>query len=344
MRKRSGARLLVILLILIVLGGIGGLLYFQRAYHTYLVTPADSESSARVNFTVEKGQTGKTIAENLATLELIPSEWAFYKYIKDEEIAPKIEAGKFVLKKSYTIPEIAEFLTKSRSDEIVVTIREGLTVQQVDAYLSENNILPETSFIECAKNCTPTERLSILDSKPADQNYEGYLFPDTYFVDPETVTPQGLFNRMLGNFEKKLDSELRSQIAQRGYSIHQIVTMASLIEKESRNDDEKAIISGILWKRLEEGITLGVDATVRFALNKWTEPLTVDDLDIDSPYNTRRFGGLPPGPISNFSVSSLRAAVNPEASEYYYYLHDPSGRIHYGKTNAEHNENKERYL
>lgn len=336
-------KLLTLLLLIAIIGGIGAYFYYERAYQLYLVTPVDDESSARVNFNIESGETGKTIAERLAELELVPSEWAFYRYIKEEDIAPKLEAGKFVLKKSYTIPEIAEFLTNARKDEVVLTIREGLTVGQVDAYLAEQKILPAGSFIECAKNCQPEERNSILDSKPSNQNYEGYLFPDTYFVDPETVTPQGLFNRMLSNFETKLDSELRSGIAQRGYSIHQIVTMASMIEKESRKDSEKAIISGILWKRYEEGIGLGVDATVRYVLDKWTAPLTLEDLDVDSPYNTRKYRGLPPGPISNFSLSSLKAAIFPEESEYYYYLHGADGQIHYGVTNAEHNENK-KYL
>lgn len=344
MRKKNKLRIVVTLLLTAIIGSVAGYFYYLQSYNQYLVTPVDSNSTSRINFSVEQGETGSTIAKRLKEVDLVPSDWAFYKYIRDKNIAPEIEAGKFVLKKSYTIPEIAEFLTKARSDEVVVTIREGLTVNQVDAYLAENNVLPAGSFIECAKNCSPSTSESFLDSKPSDQNYEGYLFPDTYFVDPETVTPQGIFNRMVSNFGAKLDSELRSQIAQRGYSIHQIVTMASLIEKESRNDSEKAIISGILWKRLEEGIALGVDATVRYAVNKWTGALTVDDLAVDSPYNTRRFAGLPPGPISNFSLSSLKAAIAPEDSEYYYYLHAPDGQIHYGRTNAEHNQNKQNYL
>jgi UPF0755 protein len=336
-------KLLSLLVLISIIGGIGAYFYYQQAYDTYLVTPVDEESSARVNFNIEKGETGQSISARLAELELVPAEWAFYKYIKDENIAPQLEAGKFVLKKSYTIPEIAEFLTNARKDEVVLTIREGLTIKQVDEYLAEKEILPAGSFIDCAKNCQPEERKSFLDSKPSDQNYEGYLFPDTYFVDPETISPQGLYNRMLTNFENKLDSELRSEIAKRGTSIHQMVIMASLIEKESRKDSEKAIISGILWKRYNESIGLGVDATVRFALDKWTGALTLEDLDVDSPYNTRRYRGLPPGPISNFSLSSLSAAIKPESSDYYYYLHGADGQIHYGKTNAEHNENK-KYL
>jgi UPF0755 protein len=336
--------LIITAFLTLLIGGFSGYVYYQNAYEHYLVTPVDTDSSARITFSVTAGENGKTIAKKLAELDIIISEWAFYKYIKEEDIAPKLEAGKFILKKSYTIPEIAEYLTNARKDEVVATIREGLTLQQVDDYFSKNGILSSGSYTECARNCTIDENFSFLHSRPKGQSLEGYLFPDTYFVDLDTINPKSMILRMLDNFDTKLDSELRSEIAKRGYSIHQIVTMASLIEKESRKDEEKPIIAGILWKRLEEGMILGVDATVRFALNKWTAPLTVADLNTDSPYNTRKKGGLPPGPISNFSLSSLRAAIMPEASEYYYYLHGNDGQIRYGRTNEEHNENKRNYL
>ncbi|MDP2691639.1 MAG: endolytic transglycosylase MltG [bacterium] len=344
MKKTRWKTLLFSLLLIIFIGGFAMKVYWDNTYENYLVTPVDPDATARITFTIAEGETGKTIAAKLAELELIPSEWAFYQYIKEENIAPRLEAGKFILKKSYTIPEIAQYLTQSRTDELVVTIREGLTVNQVDDYLSENSILPSGSFLECARKCEPQNNESFFSSKPDDQSYEGYLFPDTYFVDPETVTPQNLFNRMIDNFTNKLNSELRSNIAKRGYSIHQIVTMASLIEKESQTADEKPIISGILWKRLEEGIALGVDATVRYAVSKWTGGLTQDDLNTNSPYNTRKRTGLPPGPISNFSLESLKAAISPEASDYYYYLHGDDGQIHYARTNEEHNQNKQKYL
>lgn len=343
-RKTRWKTLFVSIFLILIVGGIGGLMYLQNAYEDYLVTPVDEDSTARITFTVESGETGKSISENLDKLDLLVSKWAFYKYIKEKGIAPKLEAGKFILKKSYTIPEIAEYLTKARKDEIVATIREGLTLSQVDDYLSEKEILPSGAFLECARNCNPEEDPSFLHSKPDDQSYEGYLFPDTYFVDQETITPQSLFQRMLGNFENKLTSELRSEIAKSGKSIHEIVTMASLIEKETRNKGEKAVVSGILWKRLDDGIALGVDATVRFALDKWTGALTYEDLDNESAYNTRKKAGLPPGPISNFSFESLQAAIMPQDSEYYFYLHDSEGKIHYGKTNEEHNLNKRKYL
>lgn len=193
MRRTKWKTLIITLLLIIGTGAGGSYVYLQNLYQEYLTQPVDTESTARVNFTVEKGETGATIAEKLADLNLVPSEWAFYKYIRDEEIAPNIEAGKFVLKKSYTIPEIAEFLTKSKTDEVVLTIREGLTIQQVDSYLSENKVLAAGSFEKCAKEC-PFTPSRFLDSKPKDQSLEGYLFADTYFVDPETVTPKTWWN------------------------------------------------------------------------------------------------------------------------------------------------------
>ena len=336
--------LFIVTTLTLLIGGFSSYAYYQKAYEYYLVTPADPDSKARITLTIAQGDGGKAIAKKLADLGLIDSEWAFYKYIKEEGIAPEIQAGKFVLKKSYTIPEIAQYLTNAKKDEVVVTIREGLPLDLVDDYLAKNNVLPAGSFLDCARKCVPEEHYSFLDSKPAKQSLEGYLFPDTYFVDAETVNPQELVNRMLQNFSSKLDSGLRSEIAKGGHSIHQIVTMASLIEKESRSADEKPIISGILWKRFEEHQALGVDATIRYALDKWTEPLTIEDLNVNSPYNTRKNVGLPPGPISNFSLESLKAAIDPEPSEYYYYLHGSDGKVHYAKTNEEHNENKRKYL
>ncbi len=330
--------------LLLVLVGLFTVLFLQYSYQSYLKTPVGKDSKARIVMTVAQGETGYEIAEKLSGLELIPSKFAFYWYLRQSGLGNQLEAGKYILKKSFTIPEIAQTLTHGKNEEIVLTIREGLSIDQVDTYLTDSGILPAHAFQECAKNCVIEQRLSLLDSKPREQSLEGYLFADTYFADPETVSPKELILKMLKNFESKLTSALRSEIAKRGASIHQIVTMASLIEKESRTSEEKPIIAGILWKRFKEKMALGVDATVRYAVKKWTGQLTLDDLSTNSPYNTRKNAGLPPGPISNFSVDSLKAAIMPKDSPYYYYLHGSDGEIHYAKTNEEHNTNKAKYL
>jgi UPF0755 protein len=312
-------------------------------YQNYLSASVDSDSTARITFRVEKEEKVKSIAKRLVEEEIIPSDWAFYKYVKRNDVGPLIEAGKFILKKSYTIPEIADFLTSARTDEISVTIREGLTLKQVDKYLAEEEILEEGEFLNCIKTCEFSGYF-FLEAQENKTNLEGYLFADTYFLDPESTDAHDIIEKMLINFETKLSSQIRSDIAASGKSIHEIITMASLIEKESRNEEEKGVISGILWKRLEIGMPLGVDATVRYATGKWTEPLSYDDLEIDSPYNTRNRRGLPPNPISNFSLESLQAAVNYQESPYLFYLHSDDGQIHYAETNEQHNENKRKFL
>lgn len=335
---------LISLSLLLVFAGLGVTSYLQFAYQKVIQTPVDAKSTARVVFTIKQGATGKEIGEDLKKLDLISSRWAFSKYLKENNLGNRLEAGKFILKKSYTIPKITEMLLNAKNPEVILTIREGLSLEEVDQLLAEEKILPEGMFLECAKNCIIEERFSFLDSKTKQLSLEGYLFPDTYYVDPETVSPKGLILRMLQNFDDKLTPELRSEIAKTGRSIHEIVTMASLIEKESRFEEEKPIISGILWKRLKEKMMLGVDATTRFALKKWTGDLLASDLAINSPYNTRKVGGLPPGPISNFGFESLKAAILPKESPFYYYLHDDEGTIHYAKTLEEHAKNKAQYL
>lgn len=344
MPSGSFKKIIVSSTVIIVVASIFLMLFLKGLYEYYLATPVDGDSKARINFSVSTGESAETIGDNLAQLDLILSSWAFKKYVKEKNLDATLEAGKYVLKKSYTIPEMVEFLQHSRTDEVALTIKEGLSLQEVDNYLADNGILPRGSFEVCAKKCFIEERFSFLDSKPKGLSLEGYLFPDTYFADPETVNPENLILRMLKNFDEKLTPDLRSEIAKRGYSIHQIVTMASLIEEESREPEEKGIIAGILWKRFEEKQLLGVDATIRYAVEKPTGPLTEKDLAVNSPYNTRKKVGLPPGPISNFGFESLKTAILPTPSEYYYYLHDNEGKVHFAKTNEEHNLNKERYL
>jgi UPF0755 protein len=149
---------------------------------------------------------------------------------------------------------------------------------------------------------------------------------------------------MLGTFRKRIITNYADQVRTSGKSMAQVVTMASLVESESRAGEERPIIAGILWKRLEAKIGLGVDAANRYMLNKPTEALTQKDLDADSPYNTRKYRGLPPSPISNPGITAFEAALHPVASEYLYYLHGSDGRVHYAVTNDEHNQNRARYL
>ena len=147
---------------------------------------------------------------------------------------------------------------------------------------------------------------------------------------------------MIRNFESRISSIYDKENSSR--SLEDIIIMASIVEKETNNKDNRAIVAGILWKRLDIGMLIGADATTRYGIQKFTEALTYDDLDSDSPYNTRKIRGLPPGPICNPGLKSIKASINPEESDYLYYLHDPNGDIHYAQDNDEHNANKRKYL
>jgi len=148
---------------------------------------------------------------------------------------------------------------------------------------------------------------------------------------------------LLDNFKQRI-ATVDTQLKSSKYTLHQIVTLASLIEKEARTDPSRKMVAGILINRLKKGMRLDVDATVRYITENWTRPITQADLNINSPYNTRKVAGLPPGPICNPGLASIQAVLSPAASDYLYYLTDPEGVIYYAKTLDEHNANKAKYL
>ena len=157
--------------------------------------------------------------------------------------------------------------------------------------------------------------------------------------------PKFFLERLLFTFQKKVLTDLSDDLAVSKRSLHEFVTMASLIERETRTDEERPVVSGILWKRLDSERGLDVDASIRYGLQKISDPLTKEDLQNRSNvYNTRRHAGLPPGPIASPGLASFRAALNPQMTDYWYYLHGKDGKIRYAETNEEHNVNKAKYL
>jgi len=311
------------------------------------LSPVDASSDQRVSVTIEKGSSTTAIADELEEKEVIRSSTAFKLYVRFHGAASALKAGSFVFTPSMGVKEIVDGLTEGQMGEVSVTIPEGYTVFDIDALLAEKGLIESGEIAECALVCD----FSSFDFLPDPKNLadrggklEGYLYPDTYFVDASNFVPKFFLERLLGTFRTKVINGLEADIAASDRSIHEIVTMASLIEEETRTGDEREIVSGILWKRLDEGMGLYVDATIRYIAEKPKAALTVQDLAVDSAYNTRKYRGLPPGPIANPSLSSIKAAINPESSPYYYYLHGSDGKIRYAETNDEHNLNKAKYL
>lgn len=184
--------------------------------------------------------------------------------------------------------------------------------------------------------------ISTDDFMSAAQGQEGYLFPDTYFFQPG-VDAQTVVATMRANFEKKI-APLASAITASGHSLSDIVTLASLVEKEARTPEDKHIVAGILWNRIKLGMPLQVDAVFGYIYNRETYSPSPADLQVKSPYNTYTHIGLPPGPIDNPGIESLEAAVNPTTTKYLYYLSGNDGLMHYATTYAGHQANLRKYL
>ncbi len=333
-----------ILLFVVAFGILGSLWFF------YALAPVDSSNTKNIPVTIEQGSSLSAIAAKLSDAELIRSVSAFKIYARFTGAAGKLQAGVFGLNPAQSVQEITDTIVSGKSQELNVTIPEGLTVAEIDRLMASKGLGKEGDILDCAFNCD-FSTFEFLPPKAAGtreqgigSRLEGYLFPDTYAVSPTDYVPKFFLERMLGNFRKRIVTQYAAEAKREGMTFGGFVTMASLVEAESRHAEERAIIAGILWKRLQNRVVLGVDATTRYELGKKTEPLTKTDVETVSPYNTRRTQGLPPSPIGNAGESSFLAALRPKDSSYWYYLHDPKGIIHYAVTNDEHNANRAKYL
>ncbi len=296
----------------------------------------NSDSVSRVSIEIPVGSSLSTIADLLEDRELVRDGWSFKWFIRSKKLASKLQAGEYIIPRNLTFSEIAEVLQHGKSSEIKITIPEGSTINQIDAILAKKSLITPGDFVACTNFCDLGFRISSL---------EGYLFPSTYFENPKTFTSKKFVQRLYNTFRQQ-SAKLQTEIQQSGRTLNEIVIVASMIEREAFGDslEEKRQIADVIWKRLDERIHLGIDATTRYELNEWKRPLYTEDFDSDSLYNTRRHLGLPPTAISNPGMDSLRAAVTPISTEYYYYLHDNNGQVHFGRTLDEHNANKRAYL
>lgn len=334
-------KLFAFALFILIVGG-AARLWYQRQ----IGAPDSGDTAAQV-IQIPSGMSADDIAKMLEEKGLIRSAWAFGLYTKSRDLSTHLQAGNFTLMPSMTVEELLKALTQGEVGEVSVTIPEGFTVSQIDALLTEKQLIKAGEFIACARSCDFSAFKFVPKAGSLAKRggrVEGYLFPDTYFVAPATFDAETFLKRLLSTFQERVAEGLSKDIASSGHSLHEVMTMASLIEEETRTGDERAVVSGILWNRFDASMGLGVDATIRYVLEKPTQALTRADLDTDSPYNLRKYRGLPPGPIANPGIGSIKAALNPSKTSYMYYLHGSDGKIRYAETNDEHNANKAKYL
>lgn len=293
-----------------------------------------SQKSEVVDFSVPAGASATQIGSLLYSKNLIKSPLAFKIYIQFFGKAGSIQAGDYKLTPSLNLFEIVESLGHSASD-VRVTIPEGFRREEVAVKIA-TALQKEDGFIKV-----------FMDES---EEQEGYLFPDTYNFS-KNATAGAIIAKMKSNFSAKT-ANLRNNT---DLNERELLIMASLIERETKLGSERPIVAGIIFNRLKSDWPLQIDATVQYALASvrcrnnmekcdwWQTPLLAD-LEISSPYNTYKQKGLPPAPIANPGLTALKAAYAPEESDYYFYIHDPEGKIHFAKTVEEQNDNVRKYL
>jgi len=309
------------------------MLIFSTGFYLYYregTLPVDKKSEESKIFIIKKGENLSSIANNLADQKLIRNKVVFYLVVKRFGIERKIQAGDFRLSASMNTHEIASALTHGTLD-VWLTIIEGMRKEEVAQVVSQGLNIPETEFLKFAN--------------------EGYLFPDTYLV-PKEATAAAVENILEDNFNKRFNNELKESARRRNLTVDQVVTLASLVEREARFAEDRPKVAGVLLHRLKNNMKLDIDATIQYVLGYqpeekswWKKELTFSDLEVNSPYNTYKNAGLPPGPIANPGLATITAVV--EASSdgpYLYYVSDSSGHLHFAQTIEEHNENIRKYL
>ena len=315
-----------------------GAFWFYGLYTSSLSYKLDSASTKRLIVKIEKGSSADIVADQLYGQKLIKSPFIFKLYLKQNNLSDKIKAGNIVVQENYDLKKIVQTLVDGKSVELSVTIPEGWTVKQIAENLEKLNLTKADEFLSCIKTCE-------FDYDFLPKGYlEGYLYPDTYFVNIASYSDKRFISRMIDTLNNRLSNADWSTIKKGKHTFEQIMIMASIIEREEPTAKERPITADILWSRFDNKVGLGADATVLYALGRTKGGLTYNDLQTDSPYNTRKYRGLPPTPISNPDITSIRAAIYPKDTDYFYYLHDSEGKVHYAKNLSGHNENKRKYI
>lgn len=310
---------------------------------------------------VVSGMGSRRIASLLKQEGIIRSKWAFVIHVSLRGAIFNLKPGRYIFDDKSSIEKIVQKFINGGVQEVVIIIPEGWNLLDMADYFERLGLFKHEEILRLVN--FEGAQFDFLRDKPRFTSFEGYLFPDTYRIFINAAW-EDIILKMFENFDKKLDRTLREEIIKSGKTIHEVITMASLIEKEVVSEEDRSVVSGILWKRVKLGIPLQVDAVLVYikrqikenpefqdvisGIGKMTPSTTGKisfiDTQIDSEYNTYKNRGLPPGPIGNPGLSAIRAAIYPKDSSYLYYLSAPNGRTIFSKTFEEHNSAKAKYL
>jgi UPF0755 protein len=313
---------------------------FNRGHEWLQAKAAETTTStvlASVKVIISPGMTATQIGQLLEDKGIISSAAAFVDLVDSRGSEEKLQPGTYTLSTKAQLIAIVDSLEKGQStpttsNTFTVTIQEGLAASQIGSQLVKaGHVRNAATYIDLSKQPKKFVVPKIGGTEQAVTSLEGLLFPDTYNLMTGDG-PTELIGAQLAAFDKKTSSLPWDNAQTLGLTPYQVLIVASILEKEATTDADRATVAAVIYNRLKKKMTLGLDTTVQYAVNKWTQPLTADDLKVDSPYNTRVKKGLPPTPISNPGVASIKAALQPPAVDYLYFIADKDGKMHFTVT------------
>ena len=312
-------------------------------------TPASSDSTATV-FTINPGETAATIAPRLQREGLVSDGQLFLYVVRYRGVDAQLEAGEYELRPDMTMDEIIDTLQHGRLQDVSITIPEGRRAEEVAALLEEQGLVDSEVFLALVRS--GSDGYDFLSDRPAEApvSLEGFLFPETYRI-PRDYDAAQILDLLLGTFGDRFTPEMVQAAAQNGMTIYQVVTLASIVEREAVVAEERPIIADVYLNRLEQGMYLQSDPTVQYALGYqeesaqwWKIPMSLEvDMQVDSPYNTYLYAGLPPGPICSPGLASIQAVLEPADTSYLFFFSKFDGSHAFAETYEEHLQNQELY-
>lgn len=309
-------------------------LFSLLGYKVYLamqyVTPQT------VELKVNKGANVKWISQELQNKKVIQDKYVFEYYLRYLGKENSLKAGEYVFPSKLNLDTLIDMMVKGKIKRYKITIPEGYNISQTCALFAKKSLMDIEACLTLAKD------VLFLDENENIKTLEGYLFPNTYYYDKD-VLPKEFFQQMIILFYEKVDEAKRKAAKEKGFTLHELVTLASIIEKETGAKEERPLIAGVFLNRLEKGMLLQSDPTVIYGVEAFDGNLRRRDLEKDTPYNTYTRKGLPIGPICSPGLASIKAVLKPITTDYLYFVAKGDGSHYFSKTLKEHNQAVQKY-
>jgi UPF0755 protein len=333
---------LFIIVLILLFANIFWFCYWQLHRNVYL--------PHEIVFEIQKGEAIFSIADRLEEQGVIKNSFFFKKYATLKGIDKKINFGKFKFNSSLAIPDVAIKLTSPSISELTITILPGWDLRDIAEYFKKQNIISKASdFYKVSGMPAVFGEVQVFDfeilkDKPKNVSLEGYLSPNTYRIYDDAGL-EDILKKLLQQTESELSAQIKSDINKSGNNIHQVLTIASILEKEVTGEQNKKMVADIFWRRYDAGWGLQADSTVHYVSGREGDIFTTkEERDVNNLWNTYKYAGLPPGPICNPSIESIIAAAYPEKNDYWYFFTTSDGKVVYSRTLNEHNAQVSKYL